>query len=170
MQLGLFRHHGEYFPLDGRRPILDAIDHVETEEVQTGVDFVANKGLRLLYEALDLSVLLRDDHTVASGVFHLGHHDRSLLAMASVVLDKLLQWVLANHVRIEDKEEARLIVLTQVRLSELDRTSSAHGLVFQTHRDLDSILSKAHTKHIYINLSRTFSHLPFVRTPRKLPS
>ena len=60
MQLGLFRHHGEYFPLDGRRPILDAIDHVETEEVQTGVDFVANKGLRLLYEALDLSVLLRD--------------------------------------------------------------------------------------------------------------
>jgi len=111
MKLGLSSHDGEDFPLDRCGSILDAVNHVEAEQVESSVYFVANKGLRLLDKALDLAVLLSNDNTVASWVLHLGHHNGTLLAMASVVFNKLLEWVFADHIRVEDKEETRLIVL-----------------------------------------------------------
>ena len=98
MKLSLTSHDWENLSLDRRRSILDAINHVETEEVKTSVDFVAYEGLRLLDKALDLTVLLSDDNTVARRVLDLGHHNSALLTVAPVVLNELLKWVFADHI------------------------------------------------------------------------
>ena len=105
MNLSLASHDGEDFSLDRCGSILYAVNHVEAEQVESSVNFVAHKSLRLLDKAIDLTVLLSNDDTVACWVLDLGHNDSTLLAMASVVFNELLEWVFADHIGVEDKEE-----------------------------------------------------------------
>jgi len=111
VQLGLASHDGENLSLDRCGSILDAINHVKAKQVEASVDFVAYEGRRLLDKALNLAVLLCDDNTVARRVLDLGHHNGALLAVTPVVFNELLKRIFADHVRVEDKEETRLVVL-----------------------------------------------------------
>ena len=91
-------HDGENFTLDRSWTILDSIDHIKGEDVETRVDLVADVDLGLLDKAFDLTVLLGNDDSIARRVLDLGHHNSSLLAVALVVADELVKRVLANHI------------------------------------------------------------------------
>lgn len=140
VKMRLSGHDGENLPLDRGRSVLDSVDHVQAEQVETSIDFITDEGLWLLDEALNLAIILGHDYTVACRVFDLGHDNSALLAMALVILDELLQWVLTNDIRVENKEEARLVVGSKVGLGELNGSGGAHWLGLQTHGDLDSVL------------------------------
>lgn len=94
----LVGHDWENFALDRSRTILDSINHIKGEDIEARINLVADEDLRLLDKALDLATFLRDDDSVACRVFHLGHHNGSLFAVALVELDELVKRVLANHI------------------------------------------------------------------------
>lgn len=110
------------------------------EKIQTSVDFIAHKSLRLLNKLINLAVVLGNNDSVLGGVLHLGNHDSALLSVCLVVLNQLMQRVFANNVGIEHHEEARLVVCSDVLLSEADGACSSHRLVFNRDSDLKFVL------------------------------
>ena len=98
VELLLRGHRRENFSLDRRRSVLNAVDDFQVEQVQTRVDLVANEDSWLLNEAFNLAILFGDDDTVSSGVLHLRDYDSSLVAVALVEGDELIERVLADHV------------------------------------------------------------------------
>jgi len=106
-------HDRENLSFNRGRAILNAVNHVQAEQIESSVDFVADKSRRLFNEALDLTILLSNDNTVASRVLDLCHYNGALLAVALVEGDKLLEGILTDDIRVEDKEESRLVVFTQ---------------------------------------------------------
>ena len=133
-------HDGEDLTLNRGGSVLNAVNDIDVEQVESSVDLVAHKGLRLLDEALDLAVLLGDDDTVAGGFLDTGHDNSALLAVVLVELDELLKGVLADDIGVENKEESGLVVLTDLGLSKLEGTSSAHRGILDGDGDLDAIL------------------------------
>ena len=57
-------HDREDLTLDGGGSVLDAVDNINVEQVESGVDLVADEDLGLLDESLDLSVLSCDKSNV----------------------------------------------------------------------------------------------------------
>ena len=74
----------------------------------------------LLDEALDLTIVLSHDNTIPTWLLNFRDNNGALLSMALMEVDKLAERILANHIRVEDKEEARLILVPQDSLGKLD--------------------------------------------------
>ena len=99
-------HLREDFPFDRSGSIFDSANQVQVEQVESGIDFVADEDLRLLDKSLDLSIFFRDDHTVPGRLVNLGHDNSPLAPMGLMEIDQILQRVFANYVRVEHEEEA----------------------------------------------------------------
>ena len=67
----------------------------------------------LLDESLNLAVVLSNNDTVPAWLFNFRDDNGALLSMALMEVDKLAEGILANNIRVEDKEEARLILVPQ---------------------------------------------------------
>jgi len=61
--------------------------------------------------------------------------------MILVVLNQLVKWILANHIRVEHKEQAFSVVLSDNLFSKSNRSCSTHWLTLERTRDLDVVLN-----------------------------
>ena len=115
-------HGGERLFLDRRRAQFDALEHRCVEEVEAGIDTVADKLDGLLDKAVDARgvVGLVDNDTVFRGLLDLCDDNGALIAVAAVELEKLFEGVVADDVRVEDKEGG--VVLLEDLLGELEGT------------------------------------------------
>jgi hypothetical protein len=52
------------------------------------------------------------------------------MSVIFVELNKFIQWVLANHIRIEHEKETRLVILLNDLFCKTDWTRRTHGLTF----------------------------------------
>ena len=140
VELAVADHGGEGLLLDRGGPELDALQHRRVEDVDTGVDAVADELDGLLDEAVDARGVVRPVHddTVLGRFLDLGHHNGALVAVGLVERRELLEGVLAGDVRVEDEE--RGVVLGQNLLRQLERSGGAKGLGFDRDGDVDSEL------------------------------
>jgi hypothetical protein len=109
------------------------------EDVDAGVDAVANELDGLLDEAVDARGVSRlvDDDTVLGGLLDLCDDDRALLAVRLVEFGELLEGVLAGDVGVEDEEGG--VALAENLLSELERTGGAEWLGLEREVNLDVV-------------------------------
>lgn len=139
MQLSVAADGREGLLLDGGRAQLDAREHAGVQDVDAGIDAVADELDGLLDEAVDARgvVGLVDHHPVLRGLLDLGDDDRALVAVGLVKGGEIRKGVIADDIRVED-EEGR-IVLAEDGLSELEGTRRAEGLRLDGERDLDVV-------------------------------
>lgn len=141
MQLAILNDSRESLLFDrGRSVLLDAAQDGGVEDVETGVDSVANEFDRLLDETVNSRgvVGLVNDDTVFGGLLDLGHDNGTLVAMGIVEVGKSLEGVLAGNVRVQNEEGG--VVLGQDLFGELQRASSAQGLALDGEDDVDVVL------------------------------
>jgi len=121
-------NRGESLLLDGCGAELDALENTGVQDVDTGVDTVADELDGLLNETVDARgvVGLVDNDTVLGGLFDLGDDNGAFVAVLLVELGELLEGVVAGDVGVED-EEGR-VVLAQDVLGELEGAGGAEGL------------------------------------------
>lgn len=111
MQQAILDNGGESLLLNRRRAELNALEHAGVENVDTGVDAVANKLDRLLDETINLGGMAGLVHhdTVLGRLLDLGDNNGTLVAVALVELGELLEGVVAGDVGVED-EEGRVVL------------------------------------------------------------
>lgn len=121
-------------------PELDALEHAGVEDVNAGVDAVADELDGLLDEALDLGVGTRLVHhdAVLGGLLDLCDDNGALVAVLLVELGELLEGIVAGDIGVED-EEGR-VVLAQDLLGELQGAGGAEGLRLDGEGDCDVVL------------------------------
>lgn len=127
VQLVVSNHGGEGLLLDRRGTELDALENGGVEDVHAGVDAVADKLDGLLDEAVDARgvVGLVDNDTILGRLLHLGDHNGTLVAVALVELEQLLERIVADDVGVENEEGG--VVLAQDALGKLEGTTSVEG-------------------------------------------
>lgn len=125
MQLAILTHGGEGFLLDTCGTELYSFQHARVENVETGIDAVADELDRLLYEAIDPRVVagLVHDHTVLGRLFNLCDYDCTLFTMLLVEFRKLSERIFANDIAVENEE--RSIVLAENLLRKFERAGCA---------------------------------------------
>ena len=101
-------HRREDLLLDRGRLELDPVQDAALEEVEAGVDPVADKDLRLLDEALDLACLVILDDAVLARLVNFCDQDGALLAVLFVECDDVRERELADDVAVEDEEVAAI--------------------------------------------------------------
>lgn len=128
MELAILNHSGEGLLLDGGGAQLDALEDGGAENVDTGVDSVANKLDGLLDEPVNARLVAGGMHndTVLGGLLDLCDADGALISMLLVECGQLLERVFAGHVGVEDEE--RRVVLAEDVSSKLEGASSAQRL------------------------------------------
>jgi len=111
VELAILDHRGEGLLLDRGGAQLDTLQDAGVEDIDAGIDAVADELDRLLDEPVDARgvVGLVDDDTILGWLLHLGHHDRALVPVLLVELCQLLEGVLADDVGVEN-EEGRVIL------------------------------------------------------------
>lgn len=119
---------------------LNALEDAGVENVDTGVDAVADELDRLLDEAVNLGGVARLVHndTVLGRLLDLGHDNGALVAVVLVEFSELLEGVVAGDIGVED-EEGR-VVLSEDVLGELEGTGGAEGLGLDGECDADVVL------------------------------
>jgi len=140
VQQAVLDNGGERLLLDRGRAQFDALQDGGVQNVDAGVDAIADELDGLLNEAVDhrgVAGLVHDD-TVLGRLLDLGHDNGALAAVLLVELGELLEGVVAGDVGVED-EEGR-VVLAQDALGELERASGAEGLRLDGELDLDIVL------------------------------
>ena len=126
--------------LDRRGAELDALQDAGVEDVDTGVDAVADELDGLLDETVDsrgMAGLVHND-TVLGRLLDLCDNNCALLAVLLVELGELFEGVFAGDVGVENKEGR--IILAQDGLGELQGAGSAKGLGLDGELDLDVVL------------------------------
>ena len=116
IEIILSSHLREYFTLNRRGLQLNPVNNVHIQQIQTGINMVADICLRLLHELLDLSIFLGHNDTILGRVFDCGCEDSAALAMCLVELYELGEGVVADDIRVEHEEETRGVVLEDVLL------------------------------------------------------
>lgn len=139
VQLVVGNHGGEGLLLDGCGAKLNALQDGGVEDVHAGVDTVADELDGLLDEAVDARwvVGLVDNDTVLGRLLHLGDNDGTLIAVALVVLEELLEGIVADDVGVEDEEGG--VVLGKDALSKLEGTASVEGLGLDRKLNVDVV-------------------------------
>ena len=136
VQLLVAGHGREDLGLDRSRLDLDTVEDRRVEDVDAGVDAVANVLFRLLDKAVDGALArVGQDDAVLGRLVDLGDHDGALAAVRDVEVAELVEGVRAGDVRVEDKE--RRLVLAEDFASEGKRTSRAEGLGLDREGDGD---------------------------------
>ena len=103
VQLAVLDHVWEGLLLNGCRLELDAVEHGGVQDVDSGIDAVADELNRLLYEAVDTGCVvgLMDDDTILGRLLNLGHNNCALVAVRLVEGSELLEGVIASDVRVK---------------------------------------------------------------------
>lgn len=140
MELAVSDHGRESLLLDGSRAQVDAVQDGRVEDVETGVDTVADELDGLLDESVDARRVggLVDDDTILGGLFDLGDTDGALVAVGLVESSQLLEGVLAGDIGVEDEEGG--VVFAEDVGSQLQGTSGAKRLRLDGESDLDAEL------------------------------
>lgn len=140
MQLVVLDHGGEGLLLDRGRAQLNALQNGGVEDVQAGVDAVADVLDGLLDETVDARrvVGLVDNYTVLGGLLDLGDDNGTLIAVVLVELKEILEGVVANDIGVED-EEGR-VVLEEDLLGKLQRAGGVERLGLDRELNLDVVL------------------------------
>lgn len=140
MQLAVVDDGGEGLLLDGGWSELDALQHARIENVDAGVNAVADELDGLLDETVDAARVsfLMDDDAVLGRLLNLCDDDCALLAMRFMELGQLLERVFADDVAVEN-EKGR-VVLPEDLLRELERSGGAEGFVLDRELDADVVL------------------------------
>lgn len=125
VQLAVLADGGEGLLLDGGGAQLNALEDAGVQDVDTGVDAVADELDGFLDEAVDARgvIGLVHDDTVLGGLVHLGDDDGALFAVAAVECGQLLERIVADDVGVQH-EEGR-VVLSEDLLGQLERASRA---------------------------------------------
>lgn len=128
VQLVVSHHGGEGLLLDRSGAKLNAVQDGGVEDVHAGIDTVADKLDGLLDEAVDARgvVGLVDNDTILGGLLHLGDHNGTLIAVALVEIQQLLEGIVADDVGVENEEGG--VVLGKDALGELERAAGVEGL------------------------------------------
>jgi hypothetical protein len=140
VQQAILDNSRECLLLDGGGAELDALEDAGVEDVDTGVDAVADELDRLLDEAVNHGGVARLVHndTIFGRLLDLGDNNSALAAVLLVELGELLEGVVAGDIGVED-EEGR-VVLAQDALGQLERASGAEGFCLDREFDLDIVL------------------------------
>ena len=136
VQLAVVADGGEGLLFDGGGAQLDAVQHTGVQDVDAGVDAVADELDGLLDEAVDARgvVGLVDDDTVLGGLVDLGDDDGALVAVVLVELSQLFEGEVADDIRVQHEE--RRVILAEDLLRQLQRTSRAQR--FRLHGELNA--------------------------------
>lgn len=128
VQLVVSNHSREGLLLDRSRAKLNAVQDGGVEDVHAGIDTVADELDGLFNEAVDARRVVRlvDNDTILGGLLDLGNHNGTLIAVALVEIQQLLERIVADDVRVENEEGG--VVLGQDALSKLERAASVEGL------------------------------------------
>ena len=138
--MAVLNHGGERFLLDRGRAELNAVEHRCVEDINTGINAVADELDGLLDEAVDAGgvVGLVNNDTVLGRLLHLGHNNSALVAVRLVESGKLLEGVFAGDIGVEDKEGC--VVLPQDLLGQLQGAGGAQRLALNRNCDVDTEL------------------------------
>jgi hypothetical protein len=130
----------EGFLLDGGGTELNAAEDAGVEDVDTGVDAVADELDGLFDEAVDHGGMagLVHDNTVLGRLLDLSHYNCALTAMLLVEVGELLEGVVAGNVGVE--HEKGRIVLAQDAFGELERAGGPEGFGLDRELDFDVVL------------------------------
>lgn len=94
MELTLLGDDGEDLLLNRSRLELDPVENGRVEEVDAGIDSVADELDGLLDESVDDGrVGLLDNDTVGRGLGNLGHHDGTLASVSAMEGAGVSEWV-----------------------------------------------------------------------------
>lgn len=106
VELAVLDHGGEGFLFDGGGAQLDAAEHRGVEDVETGVDAVADELDGFLDEPVDAGGVVGfvHDDAVFGGFFDFGDDDGAFFAVGFVEFGELLEGVFADYVGVEDEE------------------------------------------------------------------
>ena len=140
VQTAVLADSGEGLLLDRSGAELDAVQNAGVEDVDTGVDTVADELDGLLDETVDsrgVAGLVHND-TVLGRLLHLCDNDGAFFAVLLVELGELSKGVFAGNVGVEDEE--RRVVFAENGLSKLQRAGRAKGLGLDGECDLDVVL------------------------------
>ena len=123
--------------LDGGRPELDAVEHRGVENVDSGVDAVADELDGLLDETIDSGRMIRlvNDDAVFGGLLNLGHDYGAFVAVGLVEGGQLFERVFAGDVGVEDKEGR--IVFSKSLFGKFQGASSAQRLILDREGNSD---------------------------------
>lgn len=138
VELAIQDHGREGLLLDGGRSQIDAVEDRRVENVDTGIDPVADELDGLLHEPLDTGLVARGVHnnTILRGLLDLGDTNSALISVLLVECGQLLKWVFARHVGVKDEE--RGVVLSEDFASQLKGTGSSQGLGLDREGNVDA--------------------------------
>ncbi|EPY30496.1 mannose-1-phosphate guanyltransferase [Strigomonas culicis] len=139
VQLSGAGHLREDLLLDRRATRGNAVQHALVEDVNTGVDAVTDKALRLLYELVNaVRHLVVNDHAVLVPFGHLGDHNGALLAMVAMEREQLAKRKAARDIGVQHEEG--LVVLHQHVARERKRASRAQRLRLEREHEVHAEL------------------------------
>lgn len=100
MELALLADGGEGLLLDGGWAKLDALEDTGVQNVDTGVDTVANEFDGFLDKAVDARgmVGLVDNYTVLGGLVDLGNNDGTFVTVGPVEIGQVFERVIADDI------------------------------------------------------------------------
>lgn len=140
VELVVLDHGGEGLLLNRSRAKLDTVENGGVEDVETGVDTVANELDGLLDESVDQRAVSRlvDNDTVLGRLLNLGDDNGTLVTVVLVEGQKVLEGEVADNIGVEDEE--RRVVLGEDALGKLQGTSGVEGLSLDRELDVDAEL------------------------------
>lgn len=139
VQLVVSNHGGEGLLLNRSGAKLNAVQDGGIEDVHAGIDTVADELDGLLDEAVDARgmVGLVDNNTILGRLLHLGDHNGTLIAVALVEIQQLLEGIVADDIGVENEEGG--VVLGEDALGELERTTGVEGLGLDRKLNVDVV-------------------------------
>lgn len=140
VELIVLDHGGECLLLDRSWAKLNAVEDGGVEDVETSVDTVANELDGLLNESVNQRAVSRlvDNDTVLGGLLDLGNDNGTLVTVALVEGQEILEGEVADNVGVED-EEGR-VVLGENTLSKLQGSGGVEGFSLDGEFDVDAKL------------------------------
>lgn len=78
-----------------------------------------------------------DNDTILGGLFHLGDHNGTLIAVALVEIQQLLERIVADDVGVENEEGG--VVFGKDAFSKLERAAGVEGLCFDRKLNVDVV-------------------------------
>lgn len=140
MELTIAGHGRECLLFDGSGSEFDSGEDGGVEDVDTGIDTVADEFDGLLDEAFDSGgvVGLVNNDTIFAGLLDLGDHDGTLVSVGVVEGRELRERVVADDIRVEDKEG--LVILCKNLLGQFQGAGSSQGFLLDGKGDLDVVL------------------------------
>ena len=137
VELVVLDHGGEGLLLDRSRAKLDTVEDGGVEDVETGIDTVANELDGLLDESVNQRAVsgLVDNNTILGRLLDLGNNDGALVTVVLVEGQKILEREVADNIGVEDKEGG--VVLGENSLRKLQGSSSVKGFSLDGELDVD---------------------------------